>query len=127
MMRCALAVGAALALITFDARADDPPPIKLTLTPAKPPTPALRYQLLPDARITIAGDAAPLYRQVIELLDKKDFKQNWSRLFDWAELPPDKLRIAEVRKVLAEYDDAFPLLDKAARCDRCDWGVLERL
>ena len=40
------------------------PPIKLTLTPAKPPTPTLRYQLLPDARLTISGDAAPLYKQV---------------------------------------------------------------
>ena len=53
-------IGAAFALLATSAKADGPPPIKLTLSPAKLPTPALRYQLLPDARTTNSGDAAPL-------------------------------------------------------------------
>jgi hypothetical protein len=32
-----------------------------------------------------------------------------------------------MRKALAEYAEAFELLDKAARCERCDWGLSEQL
>jgi hypothetical protein len=128
MKRCCFALSAVLALGASAVNADEPPPIKLTLTPAKLPTPALRYQLLPDARLTITGDAAPLYRQAIVLLEKSwSNEKSWQRLNSWAELPPDKLPKDEMRKVLAEFDNIYELLDKAARCDRCDWGLLRHL
>jgi hypothetical protein len=118
---CLVLLGATAAL------AEASPPIKLTLTPAKPPTPALRYQLLPDARATISGDAAPIYREVTALLAKKLHNQN-APLFDaWYEMPLDRLPKDAVRKLLADYEDVYELLDKAARCDHCDWGLLERL
>jgi hypothetical protein len=109
------------------APADPPTPIKLTLTPAKPPTPGLRYQLLPDARLLTSADAAPVYREVIELLAKKLHDQNALLLDDWSQAPLDRLPKDEVRKFLADYDDVYRLLDKAARCDHCDWGLLQRL
>ena len=46
-----------LAAFVSSASAQAPKPIRLWLTPAKPPTPALRYQLLPDARITTSGSS----------------------------------------------------------------------
>jgi hypothetical protein len=119
-----MSVGFFLSVST--ARAEEPKPIKLLLTPAKPPTPALRYQLLPDARIIVSGDAAPLYRQAAELVVKKRpyyrAVQEW--LDAWDRLPVNKLPIDAMRKVLAEYDDVYALLDQAARCDRCDWHWL---
>jgi hypothetical protein len=42
-------------------------------------------------------------------------------------MPLDKLPREEVRKELKQYDDVFELLDKAARCDHCEWGLLDRL
>jgi hypothetical protein len=109
------------------ALAEPPPPIQLTLTPAKPPTPALRYQLLADARVTISGDAAPIYKEVTALLAKKLHRQN-APLFDaWYQMPVDQLPKDAARKLLADYEDVYALLDKAARCDHCDWGLLDRL
>jgi hypothetical protein len=108
--------------------AQPPQTIKLTLTPAKPPTPALRYQLLPDARVTISGDAAPSYRQALDLTKKLSSNQKrWKLLVSWTDLPLDKLPKDEMRKVLAEYDNIYELLDRAARCDHCNWGLLQRL
>jgi hypothetical protein len=126
MTRPVLACGLVL-LSGTAALADPPPPIQLTLTPAKPPTPALKYQLLPDARLLTSGDAAPIYKEVIELLAKKLHRQN-APLFDaWYQMPIDRLPKDAVRKLLADYEDVYALLDKAARCDHCDWGLLERL
>jgi hypothetical protein len=128
MNRCCFALSAILALGASEVKADGPPPIKLTLTPTKLPTPALRYQLLPDARLTIAGDAAPIYRQAIVLLEKSwSNEKSWQLLNSWDELPLDKLPKDEMRKVLAEFDNIYELLDKAARCDHCDWGLLRHL
>src|ERR1700676_5304217 len=124
MIRYLLALGVALALSAPVAHADEPPPIKLLLTPAKPPTPALRYRLLPDARETISGDAVPIYRQAIELLKKTSYREKAKQFDDWLALPLDKLPRDEVRKTLAEYDGIYELLDKAARHEQCAWGFL---
>jgi hypothetical protein len=118
---CLVLLGATAAL------AEPPQPIKLTLTPAKPPSPGLRYQLMPDARLLLSGDAAPIYREVIPLLEKRLQHQTAIQIDAWSTTPPDQLPKEEVRKALADYEDVFRLLDKAARCDRCDWGLLERL
>src|SRR5947209_14898147 len=108
------------------ALAQAPPPIKLTLSPAKAPTPALRYQLLPDGRQSVSGNAATFYIQVVELLEKKNHDRNDALLSGWTELSLEALPKDEVRKALAHYKDVFELLDLAARCDRCDWGLLAR-
>jgi hypothetical protein len=105
--------------------ADDPAPIKLLISPARPPTPALKYQLLPDARINITGNAADVYNEVIEQLAK--MPGGTSGFYELNELPLHELPKEQVRKALAAYDKVFELLDKAARCDHCDWGLRERL
>jgi hypothetical protein len=109
--------------------AQGPQPIRLLLSPAKPPTPALRYQLLPDARITISGDAAPFYRKALELAVKKQpYSRAQYQLFDqWYGMPLNKLPIADMRNALAEYDDLFAVLDEAARHEHCDWHWLDKV
>jgi hypothetical protein len=109
------------------ALAQAPKPIRLLLSPAEPPTPALRYQLLPDARLAVTGDAAAYYRQVIELLPRKPLAQEGALLSEWSDEPLSQFPTEEVQKALASYDEVFALLDKGARCDHCEWGVRERL
>jgi hypothetical protein len=127
MLRYAVAFGVALAVLVSNAPAQEPVPIRLLLTPAKPPTPALRYQLLPDARLTISGDAAPIYKQVIELLEKKHYRDTIEQVDAWKEQPLNRLPKEEIRKLLDNYQDVFALLDKAARQERCEWGFRERV
>src|SRR4051812_34975383 len=127
MMRHTLAVGAVLALLAANARAEAPKPIRLTLTPAGPPTPALRYQLLPDARLKTSGDAAKVYQEVIDQLAKTSLTPKAGLLDGWTAVPLDLLPKEKVRKELAEFDQVCELLDKAVRCDHCEWGVRERL
>jgi hypothetical protein len=67
MLRNSLICGVIVAALVSSASAQEPKPIRLWLTPAKPPTPALRYQLLPDARVSKSGNAADIYGKVIEV------------------------------------------------------------
>jgi len=91
------------------------------------PTPALKYQLLPDARATVSGDAAPLYKRVGELLAKKEFEKKRLPIFDWLAAPLEELPREDVRKFLTDYQEVYKLLDQAARCERCDWKILEQV
>jgi hypothetical protein len=127
MTRYGFPLSLALILSVSIARAEEPKPIRLLLTPAKPPTPALRYQLLPDARMATSGNAADIYHQVIELLQKKPPAQESAVGVSLREVPLHRLPKEDLRKELAPYDDVFALLDKAARCDYCDFGFRERL
>jgi hypothetical protein len=99
----------------------------LLLSPAKPPSPPLRYLLLPDARLLIPGNAADVYGQIADLLAQNPLGPNGTLFDEWRQLPPEDLPREAVRKQLASYAKVFELLDKAARCERCDWGLRERL
>jgi hypothetical protein len=127
MTRFLCALGAVLTLGAAAARAAAPPPVKLWLTPAKLPTPALKYQLLPDARVATSGNAANVYREVIEQLAKTSVTPKAELFSGWTELPLNVLPKENVRKELAAFDKVYDLLDKAARCEHCDWGLRERL
>ena len=116
-----------VAVFVSSAAAQQPKPIRLWLSPAKPPTPALRYQLLPDARVTSSGNAADTYHQVVDWLAKNPLGSEAEGLSEWANMPLNRLPKDNVRKELAAYKELFELLDKAARCDYCEWGIAERL
>ena len=126
MLRISLTY-ACVALFVSSAFAQAPKPIRLWLSPAKPPTPALRYQLLPDARLATSGNAADIYHQVIELLATKPRIQEATLNGSLLEMPLNRLPKEQLRKELMVYNDVLPLLDKAARCDYCEWGIRERL
>jgi hypothetical protein len=117
----------ALALGASAARAADPKPIKLWLSPAKAPTPALRYQLLPDARVQTSGNAADVYKQVIEQVAKTPVAPKAELFLGWTELPLSSLPKEKVREELAPYEKVYELLDKGARCEYCDFGIRDRL
>jgi hypothetical protein len=109
------------------ALAQAPKPIRLWLTPAKPPTPALRYQLLPDARVATSGNAADIYHKAVDWLAKNPLGSAAEGLSDLATTPLNQFPKDNVRKELAAYQEVFQLLDKASCCDYCEWGIAERL
>ena len=53
------------------AQPDAAKPIQIALRPAKAPVPALKYQLLPERRSLVPGNAAIFYHRAVEvMLDK---------------------------------------------------------
>jgi hypothetical protein len=112
-------------LAAVSARAQAPEPIRLALHPAPATPPALRYRLLPELIEQKPGNAADLYRKAVPLLkltadDNKQFDE-------WEKLPPERLPVEDVRRLLAGYKEALDLIDQGARREYCDWGLAERL
>jgi hypothetical protein len=99
-------------------------PIPLTLTPAAPPAPSLKYRLLPDRRDQVAGNAATLYYRTEALfVENGDLLMNvkagvWST---WTETPIKELPLDEVGNRLATVRDLLREMDRAARRRDCDW------
>jgi hypothetical protein len=113
-------------------RADEAPPVRLTASPRAAPSPSLKYRLLPTLSDQVPGNAAPLYRKAAQLLDKltpaeEEREKEAARWAKWQQMPPGELPGAEVRRVLDKHKEVLDLLERAARCERCDWDLLERM
>src|SRR5271170_3574605 len=100
-------------------------PVSLTLHPAKIPSPALKYPLMPDQRRLTNDDAAPLYRAAIKAAQRSQVLQPKELYTKWLNTPLAQLPRQRVAEQLKSADEVFALLDKAACCERCDWGLLE--
>jgi hypothetical protein len=121
---CAVLLALALA---GPASAQDIEPIRITLHPAAPAAPALRYHLLPQLYEMPPGNAAEVYKQAVAQMKKvSDATGAAGDIDSWLELPPDELPRDNARKVLDKYQEVFRLADRAARCETCDWGIAER-
>jgi hypothetical protein len=116
----------------------EPPPAPtvdvrtLSVAPAAAPIPALKYELLPRLRNRVPGNAALDYHRAYILRpswprDPKEAKKLDENLISWEESPIDKLPIVEVKKYLFGYSQTFRTLDAAAKTDRCDWELSNRL
>jgi hypothetical protein len=133
MLRVLAACGAALLAATA-ARAAPPnvEPIRLTLRPAAAPEPALRYRLLPELRDQKPGNAAELYGKAVGLLesmpaDPAGKRQRDEQMDQWQRMPLGDLPRADVRRSLEPYKEMFRLVEQAARCEHCDWGLAQRI
>jgi len=123
-----LAIAAAVAVQTLWLRTaaaeDDPyPPVKIVLHPAPEPKPALKYRLFPDILDRKPGNAAVVYGKV--KAEQPGFFGNaevWEKInMKWMVAPLAELR-KEVGKQFAP-DTVFYYLDRAARCQYCDWQL----
>jgi hypothetical protein len=103
------------------------PPRRLTLTPAPATSPALKYRLLPDTVEQRAGNAAPHYARAAAVMRTKLSPDDLPFLAQTLDLPPDRLPVAGMRKVLAAAEEALAEAECGARCDTCDWGLTERV
>jgi hypothetical protein len=98
---------------------------KLTVRPAAPGVPPLRYRLTPPHNDTTPGDAAPVYMAAMLVLANQP--QAWHEQVERLQaMPIDQLPRDEVRTLLAE---ARPMLDQlhvAARREYCHWDLPRR-
>lgn len=124
MMRAC--VGVSL-LCLFTAQATGQEAIKLTARPAAAPTPALKYQLLPELKDMSPGNAALIYQRA-HSPEWFGSLRKWldeEKVYDWLELPRKDFprdKVSHLRHV--------PLLrevDLAARRENCDWEFTERV
>jgi hypothetical protein len=129
-VRAPLFVLVAVALAA-PASAQDIEPTRITLHPAAPGVPALRYHLLPQLYEARPGNAAERYKQAIAEM-KKDRPAgaggaDLGDVQDWLELPPEQLPRDKARQLIERYAEVYRLADRAARSEYCDWGIAERL
>src|SRR5438105_7903785 len=97
--------------------------IKLTLRPVGPPTPILKYQLLPDTTDFEPGNAAYLYQRAHapQWITNLRRDPEYAKLSDYLnkplqELPREKWGFLLTSKMLQE-------VDRAARPQYVDWAM----
>ncbi len=122
--RLLLAVLAVLVASTALVADDDLEVIQLTVTPAGPPKPLLRYRFAPAARQLSEGNAAAMYGRAIIILqqDDRDSKKR-QNIYDWLELPAAELPLAEARQTLGRFRSVLEEARLAARRKRVEWDL----
>ena len=95
--------------------------VPILLDPAAPPSPALRYRLLPDFAQQTSGNAAPVYVVAFAILPRDAAAAD--RLGALLSVPLDQLRAKDVAPLLKDYEGAFEQLRLAEQRDHCRWGL----
>lgn len=106
---------------------DQAPPeevIRVVIRPAAAPVPALKYQFLTTYRDQIPGNAVIYYGRAAQM-GMKNLGGPEEKVWTWMEMPLKDLPREEVRLLLRPYHNVFRELERAARCDRCDWQLRE--
>jgi hypothetical protein len=127
MSRVLAALTAFLTLaLTGSAQPQPGEPVALTLHPAAPPKPSLKYRLLPDRRDQQPGNAATLYYRALAMfvenpeLLKEVHAEDWET---WRTLPLKELPRLEVRDKLNRARHLLAEFDLAAQKRDCDWQL----
>ena len=118
-----LLCAAGLVLLAGGAVRGEPPPdvkaIRVELQPAAPPSPALRFPLLPELRDQKPGNGAPLYRTASkhakETLTKLNDLRYYQRLDRWRKLPLDRFPRESARAFFGPLEAALREAEEAAR------------
>ena len=113
----------------------DLPVTKMTVTPAAAPRPALSIELLPPLQDKTAGNAALAYSRALLMLPQTKAgtnaeanQQQIDQLYKWTEeTPTAALPRDEVKQRLAAYQNTLKEIERAARCEQCDWDTLSRI
>ncbi len=99
---------------------DEPPVVRLVVSPAAAPVPALKYRLLPTLAEQTSGNGAFEYLQAVNR-DLPRVDQN--KLNPWLDLPPDRLPVKEVETSLDSFRRTLKELEQASRREVCDWQL----
>lgn len=123
-----LAYGLSVVDRTASAQVDpnQPPVVRLTLSPAAEPTPALKYELLPRPNERKPGNAATnYYRAVIALqLIPDEVAKDESKWFaEFGDDPYQKVPRERLVKWIDAHQRAFDELRHGVYRESCDWGL----
>jgi hypothetical protein len=128
MSRLAPALLTALALTApATAQPSDVPAVKLTVSPAAAPTPALKYELFYHLKDRLSGNAATRYNRAFLIQNPDDKAPELKQLQTWLDTPADQFPAKQVREYLARHSDRLRELDSAARFGYCDWQLMDRM
>jgi hypothetical protein len=123
-----LPVCALLFALPLGVRADDAPTqtvVHLTVTPQALPTPALRYQLLPELREMNPGN--PVQAYLVCFMEQNHFffdKTEVENREKWQTMPLKDLPVKDLR---GYGGSALRQADYAARLDTPDWQILVKM
>ncbi len=100
--------------------------VKLTVTPAAAPTPALKYHLLPWATEQRPGNAAVFYERAVTW-EWGSIRRTpgYDQLHEWLDQPMTE----ELATKLKPFADSHAVreFDVAARCEYVDWQLAPRV
>ncbi|MFH1924801.1 MAG: hypothetical protein ABIP48_33545 [Planctomycetota bacterium] len=97
--------------------------VRITVYPAAEPRPALKHQLLPKFLDRTPGNAAVHYGKVTaeqQAIFGSD--EVWENVAKWTAAPLADLREEEVPHWV-RHGPVFDFLERAARCEHCDWQL----
>ncbi len=119
-----------LALLTLAALARAQAPdnvIRLTVQPAAPTVPALKYALLPELIDMLPGNALANYNRAALLSAEHGALTPEHPFWKWLTMPLKDLPVREVRAFVNQRRAMYQELELAARHEHCDWELTERL
>ncbi len=129
-MRRLLLAAFVTAIPVMAVRADDGQPIRIVLHPKGPPSPVLRYPLLPELRHRKSGNTAPLYREADKKLAPftRDLGDGYhERLDQWRLAPLKELPREQMHAWFTKIGPVLHDVETAARCETCDWELTAAL
>jgi hypothetical protein len=133
MVRLLLIVALVAAVVPRAPAASIPPGkvIQVVLHPAVPPSPILKYPLLPELRQQTPGNAVPLYRECVKRFREKtkalDVPQWQDVVEKWMQEPPEKFPREQARAFFAHLEPALKDVEFAARHEYADWELTDKL
>lgn len=110
-----------LLVVALGAQGAEPRVIRLKISPAPRPTPALRYKLFPNMRELKEGNAVPLYLRA-QIVGVNRFNR-MNEASEKLELSLDKFPRDEIRKVIKESADILHETSMGARRNRAEWSI----
>jgi hypothetical protein len=99
---------------------DEPPVMRLVVSPAAEPVPALKYRLLPTLAEQTPGNGAFEY---IQAINRELPRVDQNKVNPWLDLPPDRLPVKELETTLAAFKRTLRELEQASRREVCDWQL----
>jgi hypothetical protein len=108
--------------------ADDKPPSPwaidrtLTVSPQGPPTPALKYRLLPLSTELKEGNAVPIYLRLIYEQSEASKQHFWKTPGPWNAMSVDQMPRDEVQKYLKSLSAILRQFELGARRRTADWN-----
>jgi hypothetical protein len=100
-------------------------PVRLAVSPAAAPTPALKYQLLPEVRELNAGNPVQWYARCFA--EQRNLFFNKNVIEERARYRTEPLSVLAARKLGNYGGSALAQADYGARLETPDWQVLDRL
>ena len=113
-------------------------PTQIVLRPTAAPVPALKYQLLPERRSLVTGNAALFYHRAIEMSMQQQAREargekgadagvkQTNNITDWVTGPIASIPRDRAKRLLDANRNSLREIEVGAQRRSCDWGFEQR-